>query len=116
MTNKVLKIGITGGMAGALVIGGILLSVFAGMPPLSLPGGLVVRDWHMVLLVTGLLVFSEQMFGLVQNYLPVDRSFPRGAELIFWSGLALVVLAPLIAIWRNISALSLLFAVLFGSR
>jgi MFS family permease len=48
------QLGITGGMAGALVIGGLLLSVFAGMPPLSLPGGLVVRDWHMVLLVTGL--------------------------------------------------------------
>jgi MFS family permease len=48
------QLGITGGMAGALVVGGFLLSIFAGMPPLTLPGGLVVRDWHMVLLVTGL--------------------------------------------------------------
>lgn len=50
----IFQLGITGGMAGALVIGGLLLSAFAGMPPLTLPGGLVVRDWHMVLLVTGL--------------------------------------------------------------
>ena len=50
----IFQLGITGGMAGALVLGGLLLSAFAGMPPLSLPGGLVVRDWHMVLLVTGL--------------------------------------------------------------
>ena len=63
-----------------------------------------------ILLVTGLMVFSEQMFGLVRDYLPVDRSLPRGAELIFWSVLVLVSLAPVVAIWRNISALSLLYA------
>lgn len=63
-----------------------------------------------MLLVTGLLVFSEQGFGLVRDYLPVDRSFPRGAEIIFWNGLALLALAPLVAIWRNISALTLLIA------
>jgi CPA2 family monovalent cation:H+ antiporter-2 len=61
-------------------------------------------------LVTGLLVFSEQVFGLVRDYLPVDRSFPHLAELIFWSLLVLVALAPVVAIWRNVSALSLLFA------
>jgi CPA2 family monovalent cation:H+ antiporter-2 len=63
-----------------------------------------------VLLVTGLLVFSEQVFGLVRDYLPVDRSFPRGAEILFWSVLGLLALAPLIAIWRNLSALALLYA------
>src|SRR6478736_5216048 len=63
-----------------------------------------------MLLVTGLFVFSEQMFGLVRDYLPVNSSFPRGAELIFWSGLVLVALAPVVAIWRNVSALSLLYA------
>ena len=63
-----------------------------------------------MLFVTGLLVFSEQMFGLVREFLPGERSFPRSAELIFWSGLVGVALAPLVAIWRNVSALSLLFA------
>lgn len=63
-----------------------------------------------MLLVTGLFVFSSQMFSLVQDYLPVNGSFPRGAELIFWSGLVLVALAPLIAIWRNTSALSMMVA------
>jgi monovalent cation:H+ antiporter-2, CPA2 family len=63
-----------------------------------------------ILLVTGLGVFSGQMFGLVRDYLPLDRTFPRGAELVFWSVLSLVALAPLAAIWRNLSALSLLFA------
>ncbi len=63
-----------------------------------------------VLLVTGLFVFSEQMFGLVHDYLPVNSNFPRGAELIFWSVLILIALAPVVAIWRNVSALSLLYA------
>lgn len=63
-----------------------------------------------MLLVTGLFVFSEQMFGLVRDYLPVNSTFPRGAELIFWSVLVLIALAPVVAIWRNISALSLLYA------
>ncbi|MFA5058746.1 MAG: cation:proton antiporter, partial [Opitutaceae bacterium] len=63
-----------------------------------------------ILLVSGLIVFSEQMFGLVRDYLPVHSRFPRGAEVIFWSGLVLVALAPVVAIWRNISALALLYA------
>jgi CPA2 family monovalent cation:H+ antiporter-2 len=63
-----------------------------------------------VLLVTGLIVFSEQMFSFVRDYLPVSSNFPRGAELIFWSGLVLLVLAPVVAIWRNTSALALLYA------
>ncbi len=63
-----------------------------------------------VLLVTGLFVFSEQVFGLVRDYLPVNSRFPRGAELIFWSVLVLVALAPLVAIWRNTSALAMLYA------
>ena len=63
-----------------------------------------------MLFVTGLVVFSEQMFGLVRDYLPAHSRFPRGAEVIFWSALVLVALAPLVAIWRNTSALSLLIA------
>ncbi len=63
-----------------------------------------------ILFVTGLMVFSEQTFDLVRDYLPVDRSVPRGAELIFWTALVLITLGPLVAIWRNLSALSLLYA------
>lgn len=63
-----------------------------------------------ILLVTGLFIFSEQMFGLVRDYLPVDSRFPSGAVVLFWSVLVLVALAPLIAIWRNTSALAMLIA------
>lgn len=62
------------------------------------------------LLVTGLFVFSDQVFGLVRDYLPVNSRYPSGAQVIFWVVLVLVALAPLVAIWRNISALALLYA------
>ncbi len=61
-----------------------------------------------MLLVTGLFLFSEQMFGLVRDYLPLNSEYPSGATLIFWSLLVLVALAPLVAIWRNISALAMI--------
>ncbi|RXK56207.1 sodium:proton exchanger [Oleiharenicola lentus] len=63
-----------------------------------------------MLLVTGLFVFSDQMFSLVRDYLPVHSRYPSGATVLFWSVLVLVALAPLVAIWRNLSALSLLYA------
>jgi len=79
----IFQLGITGGMAGALVIGGLLLSVFAGMPPLSLPGGLVVRDWHMVLLVTGLpgLLLALVMWMTVKEPVRRDRKSTAGMPL-----------------------------------
>jgi CPA2 family monovalent cation:H+ antiporter-2 len=63
-----------------------------------------------ILFVTGLLVFSEQLFGEVAGSLGRDWLFPHGLEVLFWSALVLVVLAPLVAIWRNIAALALLYA------
>lgn len=49
----IFQLGITGGMAAALVVGGFLLAQFAHMPPLHLLGDIVVHEWHMVFLVTG---------------------------------------------------------------
>lgn len=63
-----------------------------------------------ILFVTGLLVFSEQMFQAVEEWLGRDWLFPYGPQVLFWTALMLVVLAPLLAIWRNISALALLYA------
>ncbi len=60
--------------------------------------------------VTGLLVFSEPLLGLVERWLGRDWLFPHGPAVIFWTVLGLVVLAPLVAIWRNCSVLALLCA------
>lgn len=62
-----------------------------------------------MLLVTGLLVFSERLQDFVVDFLGPDWLFPNGPMWLFWVTMMLVVLAPLVAIWRNLSALCLLF-------
>ena len=63
-----------------------------------------------MLFVTGLLVFSEQLFGFVERKLGHDWLFPHGPTVLFWAAMTLVLLAPLVAIWRNVSALCLMYA------
>jgi monovalent cation:H+ antiporter-2, CPA2 family len=63
-----------------------------------------------VLFVTGVVGFSTQLYTLMESWLGRDWLFPQGLEVIFWTLLVLVTLAPLVAIWRNISAMALLFA------
>jgi len=62
------------------------------------------------LVVSGVLVFSEQQLAAVVGWLGRDWLFPHAPEVLFWSGLCLVLIAPLVAIWRNFSALALLYA------
>ncbi len=62
------------------------------------------------LLVTGLLVFSGQLLAAAEGWLGHDWLFPDGLEIIFWVVLCMVLLAPLVAIWRNCSALALMCA------
>lgn len=62
-----------------------------------------------VLFVTGIVVFSGQLFAVVDDWL--GRHFPpEVVQLGFWIALALVVLAPLVAIWRNLSAMAMIYA------
>jgi CPA2 family monovalent cation:H+ antiporter-2 len=61
-----------------------------------------------MLFVSGVLVFSRELYAAVQIWL--GRDFPNAALAAFWMLLAVAVVAPLVAIWRNCSALALLFA------
>jgi len=63
-----------------------------------------------VLLITGLLAFAESLLAVVVRFLPGGELFPAAPRIIFWGGLGLVVLAPLIAIWRNVAALAMICA------
>ena len=63
-----------------------------------------------MLFVTGLMVFSGQLFAAVEGWLGRDWGVAHGQEIVFWTGLSLVALAPLVAIWRNCSALALIYA------
>ena len=61
-----------------------------------------------MLFVSGVLVFSRDIYVAVQGWLGGD--FPTAAPIFFWMLLSFAVVAPLVAIWRNCSALALLFA------
>lgn len=63
-----------------------------------------------MLFVTGVVLFSGQFFTIAEEWLGADWLFPQGLEKVFWTVLILVTLAPLVAIWRNVSAMSMLYA------
>ncbi len=63
-----------------------------------------------VLVVTGLLVFSDSLLVALTPFIPGEQLFPDAPRVVFWSVLAVLVIAPLIAIWRNVSALAMLLA------
>lgn len=70
----------------------------------------VIQIGMEVLLVTGLLLFAEPMFALVKNFIPGETLFEGAPRLIFWSVLTVVVLLPLLAIWRNAAALAMIYS------
>ena len=63
-----------------------------------------------MLLVSGLLVFAEPLLSLVERRLGENWLFPQGPTVLFWGTMTLILLAPLVAIWRNVSALCLLYS------
>ncbi len=63
-----------------------------------------------VFFVTGVVVFSEQFFAVAEGYIGRGKLFPHDLELMFSTLLVLLILAPLVAIWRNVSAMAMLYA------
>lgn len=63
-----------------------------------------------VLLVTGMLVFAESLLRVLLPFIPGERFFPEAPRVLFWSGLVVLVVIPVFAIWRNVSALAMLLA------
>ena len=64
---------------------------------------------HM-LFVSALLLFATPIFLKIREHVGNDILFPRGLPFVFWSCFGLLLLGPIIAIWRNISALSMIVA------
>lgn len=63
-----------------------------------------------ILFITGLLILANPLYGAVVRVVGRDWLFPYGAPVIFWTVLGLIVLIPLVAVWRNIAALAMLYA------
>jgi CPA2 family monovalent cation:H+ antiporter-2 len=63
-----------------------------------------------VLLITGLLAFSESILETVIDFVPGRQISPYAPRFLFWMMLMLVVIVPLLAIWRNVAALAMIYA------
>ncbi len=63
-----------------------------------------------VLLVSGLLLFSERLLRANTEWLGLDFPVRDGLVVVYWVVLSLVALAPLVALWRNLSAMALLYS------
>jgi monovalent cation:H+ antiporter-2, CPA2 family len=63
-----------------------------------------------MLFVSGVIVFSQELYAALEGWLGRDWMLPNGAQVVFWILLSLAVVAPMVAIWRNCSALALLFS------
>lgn len=74
----------TGGAALALVVGGALLSLFADMPPVSLPIVGQLRDWQLIFLTVGLpgVLFAIVLRLSVPETLPVSAKEQQDASFM----------------------------------
>jgi len=61
-----------------------------------------------ILFVSGLLIFSGRLLPLLRNVEFAAAMNPVTLSYIFWSVIAVLVLVPLVAIWRNISAMAMI--------
>ncbi len=75
-----------------------------------LTGRRIVQTGVLLLFASALILLAVPLYGTLRSAAGQDRLPPQGIEILFGSVLGLVVLAPLIAIWRNVSALAMIVA------
>jgi monovalent cation:H+ antiporter-2, CPA2 family len=63
-----------------------------------------------ILFVSALLLFVSPAYYKLKATVGEDWLFPNGLPFVFWGSFGLVLLGPLIAIWRNVSALAMILA------
>jgi len=67
-----------------------------------------------ILLVTGVMAFSRQMLDLLLGQSAALGLTPQTLVYVFWGTISVVALVPLVATWRNISAIAMIFAESIG--
>jgi CPA2 family monovalent cation:H+ antiporter-2 len=76
----------------------------------KLTGRRLVQAGVGILLISGLILFARPLFAWIRTELGDDWPVAHGTAVMFWSMFGIVVLAPLVAIWRNVEALGLIVA------
>lgn len=64
----------------------------------------------LVLFVSGLLIFARPLYAVVAKWLGPDWPVPGGLAVTFWLVFGILLLAPLIAVWRSVEALAMICA------
>ena len=62
------------------------------------------------LFITGLLAFSERLLATLQQSFVSEALSPVALTITFWLAIGLLVLAPLVAIWRHLDVVAMIFA------
>lgn len=70
----------------------------------------IIQVALLVLFVTGLLLVARPLYALAAKWIGTDWPVANGLPLVFWFGFGVVLLAPLIALWRNVEALAMICA------
>ncbi len=69
-----------------------------------------------MLFITGLLIFSERLLSAFQQSSFGAAFQPETGSLVFWALIGVLVLVPLVAIWRHLAAMAMIFAELASTR
>lgn len=63
-----------------------------------------------ILLVSGLLLLATPLYRLAQRWLGADWPAPNGLPVLFWLVFGVVLLAPLVALWRMVESAAMMCA------
>lgn len=63
-----------------------------------------------ILLVSGLLLLAMPFYHLAQRWLGRDWPVPGGLPVLFWFAFGLLLLAPMVALWRIVESLAMMCA------
>lgn len=75
-----------------------------------LTGRRFVQTGVEIAFASALVLVGSPVYRRLDQWLSEDWLFPNGLPILFWSVYGVVLLAPVVAIWRNVEALAMIFA------
>lgn len=70
----------------------------------------IVQTALLVFFISGLLIFARPLYGLMERRFGTNGTLADGLTLAWLMGFGVVLLAPLIALWRNLEAIAMICA------
>lgn len=59
---------------------------------------------------SALIIFSRSLLEVVRSVFGTTFIVPHGITILYWAAFGLVLIAPLVALWRNVEALAMILA------